>query len=152
MLSLWRPKLIYVKCYSVCQCDPNLDLPGKREKLLRHCFYQIGLWTCVCVGGYFLDSYWCSGGSPTLSGWYHPLADVPGLSTNSNWRNPGKKVSKELSSINSASVPATRFLLWVPVLTFLNEGQWCEAIRNNKPNKVFPGQRQWQLAVRNACE
>jgi hypothetical protein len=62
-------------------------------------------------GPFFLMDNWCVWDHSTVSG------GIPGQWTWGIWANQGEKVSKQHSSMASASAPASSFLSWVPVLT-----------------------------------
>lgn len=89
------------------------ELFGKKKSQLRNCFHQTGLW------GLFWINDWR--GKASLP-WVVPLLGRgPELYKEGSRAGQGEQASKQRSLMLSASVPASRFLPWVPSL---DGGQW----------------------------
>lgn len=63
--------------------------------------------------------------------WRHPSAVGPKLFKKVGWIGWKAQARKQHSSIASSSAPV-RSLVWVPVLTFFSDEQWCGSIIWNR--------------------
>lgn len=96
----------FVSCHSFsCKLDTNLRSPGK-TKVPR------SDWNVTTSAKYFLNCRLRA--VPSLGGW-------AGLCKKTSWARRGRKSAKQGSFLDSASVPAFRFLLWDPFLASLDD-------------------------------
>ena len=68
---------------------------------------------------------WLFGQVPALCGQCHSWACWPGVYKNARWASHGDQARKQHSSMASASIPASRFLPWSPILSSTHERLWC---------------------------
>jgi hypothetical protein len=106
-IYLWwiscEPGSVSSTCY-------KLESFQKREAQLSKCHQPIGLWT-----GAF-NWFMIEVGEPDHCGWYRPWAGGPGLHKKTVWASHREQEPKQPFSMASASVPASRLLLWLSSL------------------------------------
>lgn len=101
---------------SICH---KLESFGKREPQLRKCPNRIDLWASLCCS--FFISDWCRRAQATVRS-ATLLAGGPWVYKKINWESLGEHASKQHVSMASTSVPASRFLPWLPSTTDCNLG------------------------------